>query len=640
MKSHLSYILRRVVAAVLVVLVLAAVKKASAQTHEFNFISRYYGSWTYASRAQVTVINPSSSPVTLRAATSNYLAATPATGNPVGSGSGAVYFQTVIPSNLVIPAGGSALVAVSINCGSSGGLHNATWRDYSLTHLQFVEHTAGATLVRPLNQAIPFSTRWYDAPQVLNPAGVYELGQLYLSDPPPRVLIKVQADAQAAGPPDTRSYSIGDPGEIIPTILVEGFNTLVDGYDPQNYSGTVRVYQNGFVIGQGLIEPDQWGNIDLTVQANGSPVTARTIVNAPAYMSGDFKLEYEGKEGIPLLFSFPAGGTFEHVVDDPFNYPPGIEIRVFMMTDPINGDPGEWVRVGTSTLVKDSLGGWEITVPLSGPGDPPKTADAAAFSLDVLSYDPGTQSITLEINGETIVASPSQLTGSPGSGSRTVFTVNLDNSDGRYSGKPYSWKITGMLEGAPVSGKTLAQGTTPQGVSIPGDLNEVDNAFVIADNSTVGNPDTPPVPMENTYDPAAPLDPESPRYEQQLQQREAYQAQRKAISDESMLNDNVSSPNEGEATDLANRMIQSTKALADAATDVGEDSAAPQTADPSTIGMSPTLTITLPYFAPFTIDSRNYGNIGPNLRTVLLGCLAFTAALAGTKIVSAAFAVI
>lgn len=460
---------------------------------------------------------------------------------------------------------------------------------------------------------------------------------------PPSGKLTIIADTLAAG--SNRFYNLND-GPKIPYFLVAGSNVVIDTDNPSSIpAGPVNVFQGPFVIGTGTIVKDSNGNFDTTVNAVGAAVIARIRIYGRDYVSGSGELLVQGQPAVTFPFTGVNGLVFTQTYGAPTDVATGAEITVSHINN-----AGEKTVLGTSSIVRDEFGGFDISVQCDGPGDEPGPASGeAVFELDAVSYDPGAKSVVLVIDGQTYVASPSGMGGSPSKGVRQKYTVRIDNSDGRLNGKAYSWKVTGTIGDKPVAGLTIASGTAPvwMGKQIPGDPPTPDYSFLTNASATVGSPSTSPdaeteYPPENDYDPNAPIDPESPTAPQQQAKKDQYESVNKAVKDA------IGGPGTGDGTvpgpglqDSEGKTVGAASGAAiDSATEqagqIGRSLLKPNVATWS--GSTSSLVLTMPRFGAVTMEFSIYQPWLGVVRSCLLGYLSFLSVMGGLRIMRNAVA--
>jgi len=612
--TDLKYILRRVVVALLIIGILAAVRKATAQQVDFHTDNYGFDNLTKFGYFTATLSNPGSSSVTV-AQSQSFPATGQMTVSGYGNGAHQVRVWSSSFSSITIPAGGTVIRSFNLSGGNDVGQLVNTWSNVQ-TFTGTVRLEVNGVAVQKAITAFPFRIKAVGTTvsDYVSPAGPYDLGTIYLSSPAPLAKITVNADGAAAG---TRQFQIGTASETDVT-LIAGANVLLNSALPSAFAdgALVTVKQSGTVIGSGNIVKDTFGNFDLAITATGIPTAGVLTVTWPSLFNGQaavLKQTSQPDTNITLSgASYTANFLPASVV------PQGTVFSVLVNA----------VVVGVGTVVYNPQGSWAVNIQLQGQTDLNPGINEALFVLDLAAYNGAPLVLVLVVDG--VEYSVKNVVGDVNTGVRTVESYRLPNPTGALNGKQYAWKITGTDGTNIYQGVTIATGITPSVHQL--DVGNVAASYSFrVDNSATINGNLPNPQAENTYDPTAPPvhDPgatpeevaaETKRVESK---RDEYEAVNKAIND--ALNNstkaNASLPGVGQGVEggkLGATAVKTATTTVD-----GAISAAGQGAGKSVGGWSGTsaLQISLAGLGTIELDPGNYGIAPGIIRAVALMAL-------------------
>jgi hypothetical protein len=601
----LSYLMRRIIAGIVIGIILILVRKATAADITVN--CNYFGTYYYnAGELRMRLINPTNAGITYTPGngSGNLLAGTGGKTWHMRSNSSqsGTNFSTV-----TVPANSTVTVWVEVQCGHSNGAVIAA-SDHTITGNLFV--TVGG-VAKTIPVSLVANLRWQDQPKswVPNP---FHLPDYHLANPPASAKITINADANAAG---SRTWQLGANGIPATVTLVQGANVVLNTTSPGDYAdGTsVIVKQGSTIIGTGSIAKDSFGNFDTQVTATGQPVSGIIRVVAGPEYAGPGRIKVAGS--IDHYFTFDSGPMGE-VTSYTFN--PALYAEAAPIAVEFQKPNADWATAGTGAIQKDAGGSVDVAIVCYGETPEDYLPTDAVFKLDLASYEPSTVTVALQLGNTLFSPLPVSATGHESKGGRSAHIVKLDNTNGGFNGQSYLWVVNGNIDDVPVTKRVVAQGQTPEGHM---GENGVPSGFFQEDVASIGTQQAEGI-SANDYDPATPPAPDATPEEiaKHAAKKDDYEAGNKAIRD--AMNDDggvqtAALPDDSAGKTLGTAVGKAAVGAFGAGADSGN---AMGTGMPvgGTYGTQSTLTITFPVVGSVTIDAANFGNTAAICRTILL----------------------
>lgn len=602
--STLQYVGRRVLVVLIVALVMAAVRKATAAGEDYTLAGPAYMP-TIHRGFMLNVVNPTASPVVV-----TYPGSFQKT-QVIQTWPGRVTQPYNSAGSFTVPANGTYQFEFMLNFTGGTAPGNWTGGPYAGITDEFALTFTVGGVAKPwsINKSATYHAR--AGAVSLTPYPV-PLGDFYAAAPPPLGKITVIADGAAAG---SRQIKIGSAAETNVT-LVAGSNVVLNSSNPASYAdgSVVLVKQFGVTIGTGTIAKDSFGNFDSSINATGVPASGLLTVSWPALFNGETGILSESGAA-DVSFSMPSSGTYTG------NYTPASVVpNGTLFTVKVNS-----TEVGSGVVVYNPDGSWVVNIVCQGETDKEINDNEGLFVLDLAAFNSNPLALVLVVDG--VEYSVGTITGNSSTGLRTVKTMRLPNPEGLLNGRKYSWRITGVDGSNIYQGVTIAGGITPSVVATDGVLTPASYGFRVDNSGTISGDSANPPPA-NDYDPADPPvhDPgatpeeiaaENKRVEEK---RDNYEAMNKAVSDavNSSTVPNATMPGTGQGQEggaLGDAAAKAATAGIDGAADAAGLSASIPV---GTWSGTSALSITLPGAGTVTLNAADYGIAPAVFRAVIL----------------------
>lgn len=629
MNSQLSRIVSRVVVGVLIALILAVVRKASAAALPLNITSVGTSGVNHEFTGYtLRIMNPTGAAQTLYSQSN---------GNPLYFplvNAAYPYVQLLATGGpWTLPAGGQVDIPITVKIYKNNSTTGAWSTVGERAYQSFSIRNAAFTVYQiPIGIDVTMSSTagsWSASPST------GQIGSFYFSNPAPFAKITVNADANAVGSRYWRTKTAaGVEGSLSALTLALGANLVVNTTTPATwtagswYQVVQMVGSTPTVIGETAIIKDGQGNFDLSIAATGLPMSGVVTVTGQLGLSGLGQIMTAG--GLtPYAFTFDGTATTRATQ----TWTPASQIAegaaVTVQYRETASD--EWQTVGSGTINKAPDGSFAESITAAGEGDPEAPpVDAATFILDIVSFESSSKVVQLEIDGQTFTPSGSGVGGDPINGLKQTLQISLPGDPAQYARKPYRWKVSGSLGGLAVNGMTLTDGVAPQIY-----FSDFESGFVASNQATIGEPVNDPGDV-----PDNPFDPEAPPVDAAAQaMQDNYRSTRKAVED--AMNPGApkpygDGPSDGEGKLVAGQLRSAGEGLGNQI-DGLKNGVGGFTAGGS-VGTSPTLSFVLAPMGTVTIDASRFDPWPGVIRVVLLAWLAWSTMVGGTKIFRSAFA--